>query len=231
MNRTMILVVDDDPRIVRFVSANLKAEGYEVASASDGRTALEVIAQQEPALVILDMAMPELDGPGVLDRLRLESPTPVIVLSALGRDQDKVRALDLGADDYLTKPFNVDELLARTRAVLRRARRETLPETLATFVSGPLVIDFAGRRVTLHGEPVHLTPTEFALLHELAVNAGKLLTPASLLERVWGADRRNDVQLLRVFVGHLRRKIEPDPGNPQFILTEPWAGYLFRRPA
>ncbi len=230
MNRTIILVVDDDPRIVRFVSANLKAEGYEVTTASDGRTALEVIERQEPALVILDVALPELDGLGVLDQLRLESPTPVIVLSALGRDQDKVRALDLGADDYLTKPFSVDELLARVRALLRRARRENLPETPATFISGPLAIDFAGRRVALHGEPVHLTPTEFALLRELVTNSSRLLTPASLLERVWGADRRDDVQLLRVFIGRLRRKIEPDPENPLFILTEPWAGYRFRQP-
>ncbi|MCL5959553.1 MAG: response regulator transcription factor [Chloroflexi bacterium] len=230
--RTSILVVDDEKEILTFVRSNLVARGFEVEIARNGAEALHAMESKTPDLMILDILMPEVDGFEVCRRVREWSSIPIIVLSALGRDQDKVQALDLGADDYLTKPFSVDELLARIRALMRRIRgeRTTAQQPLPPFESAGLRVDFENRLVYVRGESIRLTPTEFALLRELVVNSGRLLTHGMLLSRVWGPEYRSEVEYLRVFIRRLRRKIELDPDNPCFILTEPRSGYRFNSP-
>ena len=226
-DRRAILVVDDDPRMQRLLRANLERAGYRVDTASEGAGALERVELASPDLILLDVMMPVMDGLTLLARLREFSDVPVIMLTAKGEEQDKVRALDVGADDYLTKPFGPAELLARVRAVLRRPGRGAgaapAPTTLAI---GDLTINLARRRVVRQGQEIRLTPTEYKLLHELATHRGRVLLHGELLARVWGPEYRDEVDYLWTYVRYLRHKIEPDPSHPRYILSEPGVGDL-----
>jgi two-component system, OmpR family, KDP operon response regulator KdpE len=219
-----ILVVDDEPQIRRALKTALTGHGYEVEVAENGKEALTLLPSWQPDALVLDLVMPDVDGLEVLRQTRTWSDLPVIVLSARGQERDKVQALDLGADDYLTKPFGMDELLARVRAILRR-RGESQVTTLAF---GDIEFDLAKHVVTKAGEEVHLTPTEFDLLRVLGVNAGKVITHRQLLERVWGAYAAENSQQLRVYINYLRRKLEDDPARPRWIVTDPGVGYRLR---
>jgi two-component system KDP operon response regulator KdpE len=221
---TRILVVDDEAHIRRAVERALVARGYEVDAAEDGADALDRAALAPPDLVILDLNMPGVDGLEVTRRLRSWSAVPILILSVREEEPDKIAALDLGADDYLTKPFGVGELLARVRALLRRADAAG-DKHPPHYILGDVAIDLGERRVKREGHDVHLTKTEWALLETLSASAGKLLTHRWLLERVWGDGYSDDVEVLRVFVSQLRRKIEPDPRRPRAIVTEPGIGY------
>jgi two-component system KDP operon response regulator KdpE len=221
-----ILVVDDEPQIGRLLRTTLGAHGYEIAVAADGQAALDQAAYWRPDVILLDLGLPVLDGLEVCRRIREWSQVPIIVLTVHDAEQDKVAALDLGADDYLTKPFGADELLARIRVALRHAARNATPaEPLLRF--GDLTIDLTRRLVTLGEQEVHLTPTEYDLLKALATQAGRVLTHGMLLRSVWGSAYEHDAPTLRVFVTQLRRKIEADPAHPTHILTEPGIGYRF----
>jgi two-component system KDP operon response regulator KdpE len=221
-----ILVVDDEPQILRSLRTTLASHGYDVQTAATGEEALAAVDGRLPDLVVLDLVLPGLSGLEVCRRLRARSSLPILVLSARGDERDKVAALDLGADDYLTKPFGVNELLARIRAALRRAVGARGPS--AVVEAGALRVDFDRRQVTLDGAEVRLTPTEFDLLKVLVANAGRVLTHGYLLRTVWGPEYEGESQLLRVFIGQLRRKVERDPSRPQHILTDPGVGYRFR---
>jgi len=223
-----ILVVDDELSIIKFLRANLEARGYEVLAAMDGAEAIHTFEMELPDLVILDIMMPNIDGFEVCRRLREWSQIPIIMLSARGDENDKVKCLDLGADDYITKPFGASELIARVRAVLRRTEMARSISTRPSFTSGDLEISFAQRRVTIAGKEVKLTPTEYALLQEFVLNAGKVLTHTHLLNKVWGVEYKEDTQYLHVFVRRLRAKLEPDPTNPRYIITVPGVGYQFK---
>ena len=227
MRRPRILIVDDDLAIIKFLRANLKASDYETFTAMDGGEALDVIEKELPDLVILDIMMPNVDGFEVCRQLREWSQLPVIMLSARGDVTDKVKCLDLGADDYITKPFGVGELIARVRSVLRRTKAATAILTQPSFTSGDLKINFARRQVTIAGKEVKLTPTEYRLLEEFVVNAGKVLTHAHLLNRVWGPEYKEEKEYLRVFIARLRTKLETDPKNPRYIISVPGVGYQF----
>lgn len=226
MKRPRVLVVDDEPETVKYVSANLRARGYEVLTAEDGRTALKVFEESVLDLVILDIMMPGPDGFEVCRAIRRRSDVPIIMLSARGQERDIVRALDLGADDYLTKPFGVAEMLARVRAVLRRTSQTAVMPRPPLSV-GDLEIDFAKREVTVGGYEVRLTPTEYDLLVHLAINAGRVLTHRALLQAVWGPEYGDESEYLWAYIRRLRRKIEPDPSNPRYIQTQPGVGYYF----
>jgi two-component system KDP operon response regulator KdpE len=222
-----VLVVDDEPQIGRLLTTSLQARGYEVAVATDGKMALEMAATWRPDLVLLDLGLPVVGGLEVCRRVRGWSQVPIIVLTVHDAELDKVAAFDLGADDYVTKPFGTNELLARIRVALRHAARAGLPdEPILRF--GNLVIDLAHRRITIGGQDVHLTPTEFELLKVLATQAGKVLTHRMLLQVVWHSTQEQDVATLRVFIAQLRRKIEPQPEQALYIITEPGIGYRFR---
>ena len=226
MIKPKVLIVDDEPEVLKYVGANLRARGYDTATAADGNEALARFAEEHPDLVLLDITMPGPDGFAVCQAIRQRSAVPIIVLSARGQEKDKVKALDLGADDYLTKPFGVEELLARVRAALRRGQQEG-PATVEALEAGDLRIDFAARRVTVAGAEVRLTPTEYALLAQLARSAGKVLTHTVLLQRVWGPEYRDESDYLWAYVRRLRRKLEADPEHPRHLLTEPGVGYRF----
>jgi two-component system, OmpR family, KDP operon response regulator KdpE len=218
-----VLVCDDEPQIVRALRVILRDAGYEVVPASNGEEALDQAAVRPPEAAIIDLMLPDLDGVAVTERLREWSDMPIIVLSAVGEEEAKVRALSAGADDYVTKPFGPPELVARLEAVMRRAK----PEDSEPLVEADgLKIDFGARSVWRNGEPVHLTPTEFGLLQTLARNRGKLMTHRALLVEVWGPEYADDFQVLRAHVANLRRKIEPEDG-PRYILTDPGVGYRF----
>jgi len=223
-----ILIVDDELSILKFVRSNLQDKGYAVISATDGEEALHLIERELPDLIILDVMMPRMDGFEVCRRLRQWSQTPIIMLSARGDEKDKVKCLDLGADDYIVKPFGAKELMARVSAVLRRTRKAGIFPTKSSITSGDLVINLAKRQVTRAGMEVKLTPTEYALLQELAVNAGKVLTHSHLLNKVWGPEYREEREYLHVFVRRLRAKLEPDPNHPRYILTVSGVGYQFK---
>jgi two-component system KDP operon response regulator KdpE len=225
MHRTRILVVDDDPDVVSLIRS-LFGKTYESRGARDGIEALHILEDWPAELVVLDLVMSGLDGFAVCQQIREQSTVPILVLSGKHGELDKVRALDLGADDYLTKPFSRDELLARVRALLRRARQGTVAAPV--LKDDRLQIDFGRRLVTVDGHDVRLTPTEYGLLEQLASNPGKLMTHTVLLQRVWGPEYRNELDYLRVFIRRLRRKIEPDPADPRYILTEARVGYRFR---
>jgi two-component system KDP operon response regulator KdpE len=224
MTGTRVLIVDDEAQIRRALRTGLSGHGYTVETAEDGEAALAAIATHPHDVVVLDLVMPGIDGFEVLHQLRAWSRLPVIVLSAHGQERDKVEALDLGADDYLTKPFGMGELLARLRAVLRRAGA---PEEPVLRV-GEVAIDLARHVVTRGGIEIHLTPTEYDLLRVLAKDADKVLTHRQLLERVWGSHAAENAQQLRVYINYLRRKLEADPTRPQLIVTEPGVGYRLK---
>ena len=217
-----ILVIDDEPQITRVLRAALSAQGYDIRTANDPSEGLMTFQDWQPDLVITDLAMPEMSGVEVCRAIRARSKTPVVVLSVREHERSKVEALDAGADDYITKPFGIQELLARVRAHLRRA-----PERAAAALeSGDFVVDSSAHTVTVQGKPVHLTPKEFDLLLHLAHNAGKVMTHRALLTAVWGAQSAHQPEYLRVFVGQLRKKLEAETGR-QYIQTEPWVGYRF----
>jgi two-component system, OmpR family, KDP operon response regulator KdpE len=220
-----ILVVDDDARMRRLLRANLERAGYGVTTAEHGGAALELVERELPDLLVLDVMMPVMDGWTCLARLREFSNVPVILLTAKGEERDKVHGLDLGADDYLSKPFGLAELLARVRAVLRR---RALPAEIAPnmLTVGDLTINLARRRVLRGEQEIHLTPTEYKLLYELATHPGRVLLHGQLLARIWGPEYREEVDYLWTYVRYLRNKLEPDPAHPRFILTEPGVGYL-----
>ena len=228
MKKICILVVDDEVSIIRFVSARLRKEGYEIITASNGEEALLRAEEENPTLVLLDIMMPKMDGFEVCRRLREWSEVPIIMLSAKGEESDKVKCLNLGADDYVTKPFGGEELLARVRAVLRRAEVAGAVSNRPPFTSGDLKISFAQRQVNVAGREVKLTPTEFALLQELTLNAGKVLTHTYLLQKVWGPEYRDEKEYLHEFVRRLRNKLEPDKEKPSYIVSVPSIGYQFR---
>lgn len=225
-----ILVVDDEPRYVRAIQINLEASGYEVLATRDGQTAIELAASEEPDLILLDIRMPGLDGYEVCRRIREFSAVPIIMLTALAEDADKVKGLDIGADDYVTKPFSADELLARVRAILRRVELSEQQNPHPTFQAGDLLVDFTRQRVFACGQETNLTPTEYRLLCELVRQAGRVLVPEYLLEKVWGMGYEGENRLLWQAVHRLRRKIERDPRNPQYIQTRPGIGYIFALP-
>jgi two-component system KDP operon response regulator KdpE len=228
-HQSRVLVVDDEVGIQRVVRANLVARGYDVEVAGDGETALEVAALRPVDVVLLDLMLPGIDGVEVLRRLRNWTNVPVVVLSARGEDRIKVQALDAGADDYLTKPFSVEELLARVRVSLRHARHSVAWEAPDPIVlAGDLTIDLARQQVTRSGQQVHLTPTELSLLLTLARHADRVLTHAALLHEVWGRGYSQETQYLHVHVGNLRRKLGDDPARPWAIVTEPGTGYRLR---
>ncbi len=223
-----LLVADDEPSIIKFLKANLETQGYQVLTAINGAEALQTFELELPDLVILDIMMPVMGGFEVCRRLREWSQVPIIMLSANADETDKVKCLNLGADDHITKPFGVNELVARVEAVLRRTETAASVPTQPSFVSGNLEVNFAQRRVTAAGKEVKLTPTEYALLQELVLNAGKVLTHTHLLNKVWGPEYREETQYLHVFVRRLRAKIESDPANPAYILTVSGVGYQFQ---
>jgi len=220
-----ILVVDDEPQLTRVLLRSLTSKGYDVRVAGDGEFALQTFHDWPASLVITDLAMPNMGGLELCRKLRQTSAVPIIVLSVRGEEKTKVEALDAGADDYITKPFGMDELLARVRAALRR--QPSSDAEARVLEAGDLRIDLDAHVVTRGGEEVRLTPKEFDLLAHLVRNAGKVLTHRALLGAVWGGDYTEQHEYLRVFIGQLRKKIEPDPSNPRYILTEPWVGYRF----
>jgi two-component system KDP operon response regulator KdpE len=226
MSGPRVLVVDDEPQILRALQTSLRGAGYEVDTAETAASALAAAALRPPDAVILDLVLPDGTGIDVCSDLRQWSSAPVIVLSAVGEERQKIAALDAGADDYVTKPVGIDELLARLRAVMRR----TVPGGDPVIEVGELVVDLEKRAVTVAGEPVHLTPHEFELLRVLAVNRGKLLTHRMLLQEVWGPAYVSESNLLHVNVSALRRKIEPDRARPRYLVTEPGAGYRLVEP-
>jgi two-component system KDP operon response regulator KdpE len=229
VKKPRVLVVDDEPETIKYVSTNLRVRGYDVLTAQDGLTALREFDQSIVDLVILDIMMPGPDGFEVCRAIRRRSDVPIVMLSARGQERDIVRALDLGADDYLTKPFGVEEMLARVRAALRRTNQTgTAPRP--PLVVQDLEIDFGARKVTAMGQEVQLTPTEYDLLAHLAINAGRVLTHRSLLQAVWGPEYGDETEYLWAYIRRLRRKIEPDPSNPRYILTQPGVGYSFSIP-
>ena len=223
MNKPVVLVVDDEPQILRVMRASLPIRGYEVLTASTAEEALNQLSKQVPDLVILDLAMPEMSGLEVCRRVREFSSVPIIVLSAKGSESDKVAALDLGADDYVTKPFGMDELLARVRAVLRRLSATND----RVLVVGDVTIDIDEHRVVVGDKEIRLTPKEFDVFKYLVNNAGKVVTHRALLQTVWGWESTDQTEYLRVFINQLRRKIEMDAGHPRYLITEPWVGYRF----
>src|ERR1041385_6355651 len=225
-DRPRILVVDDEPQLTRVLRTGLTSRGYDVRAAADGLAGFEVFNDWHPDLVITDLAMPNVDGLELCRRLRAVSPVPIIVLSAKGEEKTKVAALDLGADDFVTKPFGIDELLARVRASLRRAPT-TNEATQTTLDSGDFHVDLETREITARGKSIHLTPKEFDLLVYFIKHSGKVLTHRTVLAAVWGGNYVEQNEYLRVFVGNLRKKIEPDATSPRYILTEPWIGYRF----
>ena len=220
-----ILIVDDEPNIIGTVAPLLRARGYEVVSAMTGRAALESAERDKPDLIVLDLGLPDINGVEVCREVRKTQSIPILVLSARGAEGDKVKALDAGADDYVTKPFGTEELLARIRAALRRVEAPSPPSE--PIVRGGLVIDRERFRVLRDGEEVRLTPKEFELLTFLAQHPGRVLTHRTILKAIWGPHAADQPEHLRVLVGALRKKIEPHPSTPQYILTEPWVGYRF----
>jgi two-component system, OmpR family, KDP operon response regulator KdpE len=222
---TRVLVVDDEVPILRALKINLTARKYEVSTAADGTSGLAAMARERPDVLILDLGLPDMDGTEVIKGVRGWTTTPIIVLSAWGQESQKVAALDAGADDYVTKPFGMDELLARLRAAVRRASPAPDEPVVTT---ADFTVDLARKRVVRAGADVRLTPTEWQLLEVLVRNADRLVTQRQLLAEVWGPGYQNEANYLRVYVANLRRKLEPDPSAPRYLLTEPGMGYRFR---
>ena len=221
-----ILVVDDEPAIVATMAPLLRSQGYDVVTALSGRAAIEAAERDHPDLVVLDLGLPDIEGVEVCRTIRRDQAVPILVLSARGAERDKVAALDAGADDYVTKPFGTEELLARIRAALRRTEQSAAPVP-RIIVKGDLAIDRDRRRVVRGDVEIRLTPKEFELLVFLAQHSGRVVTHRTILKAIWGPHSVDQPEHLRVLVGALRKKIEPDPSRPQYILTEPWVGYRF----
>lgn len=230
MRPAKILVVDDEPHLVKLVRSNLEAQHYKVISAMDGPSGMAMAEKEGPDLIILDIMLPGMDGFDVLQKIREFSAVPVIMLTAKDQEIDVVRGLHLGADDYVRKPFSVHELLARVEAVLRRAAPSEDVMTRPPFVSGDFTMDFQQRKVTVRGKEVKVGPTEYKLLTQLVRNAGRVMLHADLLRKVWGPEYGGETEYLRVYISYLRNKIEEDPANPKYILTEHGVGYMFKRP-
>ena len=224
--RTRVLIIEDDPNIVDLIRANLAVRGFDTLVSSDGSKALAMLETEQPDMVLLDLMLPEIDGFELCKQIREQSSVAIIVVSARGGERDKVTALNMGADDYMTKPFGIEELLARILATLRRTRpAEAAAEAAPSVIAiGAIEMDLIGQRVRMGGADVHLTPTEFALLRELALNRGKLVSRTHLLRRVWGRGYETETEYVRVYIRRLRAKLEP-PGSPPLILTQPRAGY------
>ena len=222
-----ILVVDDEPQLLRALQVNLHAEGYQVLTALDGTTALQHAASNHPDLIVLDLGLPDINGVDVITKIRRSSSTPIIVLSARHGSVDKVRALDAGADDYVTKPFGLNELLARLRVAERRLGTSDGDDQALTVDVGDFKVDLANRKVTRDGAPVRLTPREWAILQLLVRNPGRLITQQQMLARIWGPGYDGETHYLRVYMGQLRRKLEADPARPRHLLTEAGMGYRF----
>ena len=229
--KVSILVVDDEMHILRLLRRTLEFEGYQVLTASDGEAALDVVDRKVPNLIILDITMPRMDGYAICQRIREFSQVPIIMVTARGNDEEKVRGLNCGADDYVTKPFSMSELVARVKAVLRRAQVGDAIAAQSTFSSGDLEIDFVKRRVSVAGRAVSLTPTEYHLLQELVLNRGKVLTHTYLLQKVWGPEYLNETEYLHVFIGRLRRKLHLDSVEQKYVMTLPGVGYQFKETA
>ena len=227
-NRRKVLVVDDDQETVNLVRINLEVRGYEVLTAQNGATALALADTQKPDLVILDVLLPDMEEHEVCRKIREGSEVPIIMLTVKTEEEAKVTYLSLGADDYLTKPFGMQELLARVKAVLRRTSLYTQRHRSARFSSGPIEIDFDARQVTVNKRVVQLSPTEYNLLQQLALNAGKALTHFTLLQKVWEPEYGEECEYLRVYIRRLRKKLEPDPTHPCLLVTEPRVGYRFQ---
>lgn len=230
MRPAKILVVDDEPHLVKLVRSNLEAQRYKVLTAMDGLSALAMVEKEGLDLVILDIMLPGMDGFEVLQKIREFSSVPVIMLTAKDQDVDVVRGLRSGADDYVKKPFSVHELLARVEAVLRRAAIDDEVQTRPPFVCDDFMMDFQRRRVMVRGKDIKLGPTEYKLLAQLVQNAGRVMLHTDLLRKVWGPEYGNETEYLRVYVSYLRNKIEDDPANPKYILTEHGVGYMFKQP-
>lgn len=231
--KTTVLVADDDLQCLDLVTLNLELEGYGILRASDGRKALEQIERYHPDLILLDVMMPRMGGFAVCHQVRVHSAVPIILLTARGQEQEKIRGLDLGADDYLTKPFSISELLARVRAVLRRAQLTTgerVPAAQSPLILGTLSIDVEQRQVSVDGREIVLTPTEYRLLIALAHNAGRVVSQERLLVAIWGNAYVGENHLLQVNINRLRRKIEPDPAHPRALLSKPGVGYVLVAP-
>jgi two-component system, OmpR family, KDP operon response regulator KdpE len=225
MNDSRVLVVDDEPQIVRGLKVILRDAGYAVETAATKQEALDAVSVRAPDAIVLDLVLPDGSGVDVATEVRTWSQLPILVLSAVGDEREKVRALDAGADDYITKPFGTEELLARLRAVLRRSAEDEIEPEIRV---GDLVIDVAGHRVTRAGQEIHLTPIEFDLLRTLALHRGKLVTHKQILRTVWGPAYETETHYLRVHFAHLRAKLEPDPSHPRYIVTDPGVGYRLR---
>jgi two-component system KDP operon response regulator KdpE len=224
-DRAHILVVDDEPQITRVLRTSLSAQGYDIRVANSGEMALEIMKDWQPNLIITDLSMPSIDGIELCRTVRAVSRVPIVVLSVRDKEQQKVEALDAGADDYVTKPFGMNELLARVRANLRRVPAEAEADPVIEI--GDFRIDTAARRVSVAGREVRLTPKEFELLVYLARHPGKVITHRALLGAIWGGQSTEQVEYLRVFVGQLRKKLEPGVASPRYLVTEPWVGYRF----
>jgi DNA-binding response OmpR family regulator len=225
--RELILVVDDEPRMTKFIRMNLELEGYRVVEAHNGLEALEKARTNLPDLIVLDVMMPELNGFDTLEMLREVSSVPVIMLTVRADEEDKVRGLELGADDYVTKPFGAREFVSRVKAVLRRTQGPVAPEEAVLQIDDRLGIDFNSREVIVEGQRIKLRPTEFRLLYHLIENAGWVVPHETLLAKVWGYEYQEEIQYLRLYITYLRQKIEPDPSHPVYILTERGVGYRF----
>jgi two-component system, OmpR family, KDP operon response regulator KdpE len=224
---TKVLVVDDEPQIVRALRINLSARGYQVLTAHDGASALRAAAETKPDVVVLDLGLPDLDGTDVIAGLRGWTTVPILVLSARTDSSDKVEALDAGADDYVTKPFGMDELLARLRAAVRRSASSSAEGEEAVVETASFTVDLAAKKVHRNGQEVHLTPTEWGVLEVLVRNRGRLVAQKQLLQDVWGPQYATESHYLRVYLAQLRRKLEPEPSRPRHLLTEPGMGYRF----
>ena len=225
--KKLILVVDDEPRMVRFVRMNLELEGYRVSTSPNGMDAIDQVRKELPDLVLLDIMMPEMDGYETLEHIRKVSNVPVIMLTVKAEEEDKIRGLELGADDYVTKPFSPGELMSRVRAALRRAQMPSPVQKTTIIIDKRLSVDFQRREVLVSGKRIKLRPTEYRLLYHLVNNAGWVMTHEMLLSKVWGHTYRDDTQLLRLYITYLRQKIEPDPSHPRYIFNERGVGYRF----
>ncbi len=224
-DKSRVLVVDDEPQITRVLRTVLSSQGYQVRTAGEGESALSSFTEWHPELVITDLYMPRMDGLELCRRIRAQSSVPIIVLSVKGEERSKVEALDCGADDYVTKPFGMEELMARVRAALRRS--SGAGNDVPSFDVGDFKVDLEGRRVHIRGNEVRLTPKEFDLFVYFARHPNRVITHRTLLEAVWGEASQEQPEYLRVFMGQLRKKLEPDPSNPKYLVTEPWVGYRF----